>query len=145
MRDDDLRTRAEQHLQDGEGDHILIIAQLLAALDAAEQRALREQWIEPLEQSDDPEIAEAVRVTPDYVLMTRAASDGEHALWQQRVAEAERRAFEAGFVAGRQPLVHPDVEPLVRETADAAYRTYQQAKESPESDARTTNQQTRQG
>ena len=45
MCDDDLRTRAEQYLQDGEGDHILLIAQLLAALAAAEQReqALREQ------------------------------------------------------------------------------------------------------
>lgn len=31
--------------------------------------------IEPLKQSDDPEEAEAVRVTPDYVLMSRAAAD----------------------------------------------------------------------
>ena len=31
------------------------------------------------------------------------------------------------------------------QSKDAAYRAYQQAKESPESDARTTNQQTRQG
>lgn len=47
--------------------------------------------IEPLRESDDPEETEAVRITPTYVLMTRAAADGEAAMahrWRDERDEA---------------------------------------------------------
>ena len=62
----------------------------------------RDRRIEPLHQSDDPEAAEAVRMTPDYVLMTRRASDQQHAMYQKRresTAQQLREAFEAGWDA----------------------------------------------
>ena len=108
---DDLRTQAERAIarlgsDEWFSDEAAVIARLLTALDAAEQRA------------------QALRETMRIM-------DEDH---DACMAEAERRAFEAGWL-GQGAL---DV--------DAAFRTYQ-AKESPKSDARTTNegQQTRQG
>lgn len=89
---DDLRTRAEQsisHLRWGAqcGTAIELIRDLLAALDATEQReqALREQ-----------------------------------------LAEAERRAFEAGFLAGVNCV---DKFGEQNDTAEDAYRAYQQSRQ----------------
>ena len=52
-------------------------AQEALRVELAEAKAERDRRIEPLEESDDPEEAEAIRMTPTYVLMTRAAADGD--------------------------------------------------------------------
>ena len=69
---------------------------------AAEQE--RDRRLQPLPQSDNQEEAIAVQVTPDYVLMTRKASDQEHAMWRKR----ERAAFEAGIVHVLQRKMEDD-------------------------------------
>lgn len=72
----------------------------LAALAAVEQ------WIEPLAKSDDPEQAEAVRSTPDYVLMTRKAADMERNVWQKRLAVVEQERD--GLLRGQLASISAD-------------------------------------
>ena len=69
----------------------------------------RQQMIEPLKQSDDPEEADAVRITPDYVLMTRKAWEQELAINVKRDRERQqlREALEQieGLCAGVDPVM----------------------------------------
>lgn len=71
--------------------------ELADALDTACAQLARK--IEPLVASDDPEVAEAMRLTPTYVLMTRAAYDRiEAALATARAERDEARANNARSV-----------------------------------------------
>ena len=76
----------------------------------AETRKERDARIEPLAVSDDPEEAEAIRHTPEYVLMTRRAADRQaelHHGWRRerdearaeivRLKEALSRVIESGI------------------------------------------------
>lgn len=84
MTDPDLRAQVDQHMNRGEFYEAVVL--LRDQLTTVTQE--RDGRIEPLKQSDDPEEAEAVRITLDYVLMTRAAADQERELWRTRVGSA---------------------------------------------------------
>jgi len=75
----------------------LWVDEIEAALTAA-----RAEGIPPLKQSDDPEVAEACRVTPEYVLMTRAAWEAEREVRDRKLARARAEGEAVGRAAERE-------------------------------------------
>lgn len=82
-----------------------LVRDLLAALLHAREE--RDKRIEPLQQSDDPEQAEAIRVTPDYVLMTPQAYQHDAKVWHQRITAAreERDRLRETLTGDREDLI----------------------------------------
>jgi hypothetical protein len=123
--EDDTCDCSGKWINDGVTDAVNCLRQLAEASQRIEAlQAEVDRRIEPLVVDDDPEVAQAIRMTPTYVLMTRAAADGDAAVWRGRCdkLKAERDEYKALASIGKwhdecRPNRHMAAETIQKQQA----------------------------